>query len=383
MSDLARPVRGTRPANRRELILSTATDLFAARGYEHVSISDIAAEVAVGPSALYRHFPGKEHILVEVICDIVHDFLDVLAASNDGDVLAVSAAFALDHRATGVLWEREARHLSPESYAVARESTRSARAAFEHAAIAAEPAATPTTALAALSVILSPSFHRIELPRPGYERLVAELARHVLTAQLPVPQIPAGAVPTGLKRSSTRAMLLDSAVRLFAEHTYASVSMEVVADSVGMAPSSLYNHLPSKSDLLLTALTRADGYLQLTLDQILAQSTEPGEALAALIDAYAAFAARNPNLVDVLVTEPRNLPVHEGAQLRLDQRQYVDEWVHLYRATRPDLDAGQARVAVHALLMTMNDLARMPSGVESRPDAELVLGLLGRRILGL
>ncbi|SDP59146.1 hypothetical protein SAMN04489867_3045 [Pedococcus dokdonensis] len=32
--------------------------------------------------------------------------------------------------------------------------------------------------------------------------------------------------------------------------------------------------------------------------------------------------------------------------------------------------------------MTINDLARTP-GVGSRPDAEMVLGAVGRRILGL
>jgi AcrR family transcriptional regulator len=382
VSDPARPLRGTRPANRRELILGTATDLFAARGYEHVSVSDIAAEVAVGPSALYRHFPGKEQLLVEVIRSIVGDFVDVLDRSQGSDVIAACAAFALDHRATGVLWEREARHLSADSYAIARDSMRSARAAFERAVIAAEPGATSTTALAALSVILSPSFHRIHLPRPGYDRLLAGLARQVLTTALPEPPPTAAVAPHGLGRSSTRASLVDSAVRLFAERTYASVSMESVAASLGMAPSSLYNHLPNKSDLLLTALTRADGYLQLTMDQVLAQSTHAAQALAGLVDTYAAFAVRNPNLVAVLVTETRNLPADEGAQLRLDQRQYVDEWVHLYRATRPDLDRGEARVAVHALLMTMNDLARTP-GVQSRPDAEQVLQLLGCRILGL
>jgi AcrR family transcriptional regulator len=382
VGDHARPLRGTRPANRRELILATARELFAARGYEHVSIGDIATEVAVAPSALYRHFPGKEQLLVEVIRGIVADFTGVLDAGHGTDVLAASAAFALDHRATGVLWEREARHLSADSYAAALESMRSARAAFERAVTAAEPAATSTTALAALSVILSPSFHRVELPRPGYERLLAELARRVLGTPLPeAPPAPRGG-PRGLGRSSTRATLVDSAVRLFAERTYASVSMEVVADSVGMAASSLYNHLPNKSDLLVTALTRANGYLQLTLDTTLAHSTHPQEALAALIDTYAWFAARNPDLVGVLVTETRNLPADEGAQLLLDQRHYVDEWVHLYRATRPGLGSGEARVAVHALLMTMNDLART-SGVESRPDAEQVLGLLGRRILGL
>jgi AcrR family transcriptional regulator len=57
----------TRPPNRRELILAAATELFAARGYEYVGMSEIAEEVAVQPSALYRHFAGKEQLLAEIL----------------------------------------------------------------------------------------------------------------------------------------------------------------------------------------------------------------------------------------------------------------------------------------------------------------------------
>ena len=382
MSDQARPSRGTRPANRRALILAAATDLFSARGYEHVAISDIAAEVAVSPSALYRHFPSKEQLLVEVVGSIVDDFVAMLAADPDGDVLAQSAAFALDHRATGAIWQRETRHLSPAAFAVAHERMRAARIAFVDAATAGEPRATTTSALAALSVILSPSFHRIELPRSAYEGLLTDLARRALITTFPAAPSPPVAVAGGLQRVSTRANLLAAAVRLFAERTYASVSMEDVARAVGLAPSSLYNHFPTKSDLLLTALNQANGYLQITLDDVLVRSADPGGALLVLIERYAAFAARNPRLVNVLVTGTRNLPVDEGAKLRLEQRQYVGEWVHLYLAARPEVDAEEARVIVQAVLMTMNDLARSPA-IAARPDVEQVLALLGGQVLGL
>ena len=57
------PPRGTRPANRRELLRQAATDLFARRGYANVAMSDVAAAVNVGPSAVYRHYPGKAELL--------------------------------------------------------------------------------------------------------------------------------------------------------------------------------------------------------------------------------------------------------------------------------------------------------------------------------
>ena len=63
----APPPRGTRPRNRRRLIVAAAAELFASRGYAQVSMADVADAVAVRPSALYRHFRGKDDLLVRQI----------------------------------------------------------------------------------------------------------------------------------------------------------------------------------------------------------------------------------------------------------------------------------------------------------------------------
>ncbi|MFE3449555.1 TetR/AcrR family transcriptional regulator [Nonomuraea sp. NPDC059194] len=56
--------------NRRDEILEAAATLFAARGYHGVSIEDLGAAVGVSGPALYRHFSGKEALLVEMLTDI-------------------------------------------------------------------------------------------------------------------------------------------------------------------------------------------------------------------------------------------------------------------------------------------------------------------------
>ncbi len=384
VSTEVRPRRGTRPANRRELILAAATRLFAERGYEHVSVGDIAAEVEVGPSALYRHFKGKEQILVEVIGLVVDDFTTLLRSGADPrEVLVSSAGFVLDHRAIGLLWEREARHLPPAAYAGALERIREVRTAFAQAVGPADggEGGDGTNASAAMSVVMSPSFHHTHLPRPAYEAHITDLAERVLAT--PLPRVDRRAEsPRGLRRSSTREGLVAAAVELFAERTYATVSIEDVATSVGMAASSLYNHLPSKNELLLTALTRADGFLQLTLDQALARSADAESALGALVETYTSFALESPALIDVLVTEVRNLPDGPATTLHQEQRAYVDEWSHLVQELHPGLDAPTARVTVHATLMMINDLARSP-GARSRADAEEALTALARSALGI
>lgn len=61
-----RPRRGLR---RRE-ILAAAAALFAERGYHGVSIDDIGAAVGMSGPGIYRHFPGKDAVLAEMLLDI-------------------------------------------------------------------------------------------------------------------------------------------------------------------------------------------------------------------------------------------------------------------------------------------------------------------------
>jgi AcrR family transcriptional regulator len=47
-------------------ILEAALQLFASQGFHGVSVRDLARELRLQPSALYAHFPSKEHVLAEL-----------------------------------------------------------------------------------------------------------------------------------------------------------------------------------------------------------------------------------------------------------------------------------------------------------------------------
>ena len=49
----------------RELIAATAARLFAERGYEHVSVLDIAAAAEVSEQTVYNHFPTKSELILD------------------------------------------------------------------------------------------------------------------------------------------------------------------------------------------------------------------------------------------------------------------------------------------------------------------------------
>ena len=60
--------------NKREEILIAATERFGRDGYEHTKWADIAADVGVGPTALYHSFESKQHCLYVIMEQAIEDF---------------------------------------------------------------------------------------------------------------------------------------------------------------------------------------------------------------------------------------------------------------------------------------------------------------------
>ncbi|AXG77984.1 SACE_7040 family transcriptional regulator [Streptomyces paludis] len=61
---------------RREQILKQAARLFAERGFHGVGVDEIGAAVGISGPGLYRHFPGKEAMLAELLVGISSRLLD-------------------------------------------------------------------------------------------------------------------------------------------------------------------------------------------------------------------------------------------------------------------------------------------------------------------
>lgn len=61
--------------NRREQILATAAELFAARGFHGVSVSEIGAACGISGPALYKHFPAKDAVLAAMLVGISEELL--------------------------------------------------------------------------------------------------------------------------------------------------------------------------------------------------------------------------------------------------------------------------------------------------------------------
>lgn len=73
-----------RLAGNREAILAAARRLVAAGGYRNAPITAVAAEAGVSTGLIYRHFPSKADLFVEVLTAAVEHELDILSAIADG-----------------------------------------------------------------------------------------------------------------------------------------------------------------------------------------------------------------------------------------------------------------------------------------------------------
>ncbi len=80
-------------SDRRQQLLSAAERLFAERGFLAVRLEDIGAAAGVSGPAIYRHFPNKESLLVELLVGISTRLLDGARKVRDD---SSDAAAALD-----------------------------------------------------------------------------------------------------------------------------------------------------------------------------------------------------------------------------------------------------------------------------------------------
>lgn len=115
---------------RRDQILDTAAELFAAKGFHGVSVGEIGRSCGISGPALYKHFASKDAVLAAMLVGISERLLDegrlrVARAGDAGHALESLVVwhvdFALRHRSLIVVQDRDWQSLPPD----ARERVRS------------------------------------------------------------------------------------------------------------------------------------------------------------------------------------------------------------------------------------------------------------------
>jgi AcrR family transcriptional regulator len=331
---------------------------------------------------LYRHFGGKEDLLLACTDEAAARFEAAVAGPIDFGTLA---GLALEHRELAVLWQREARYLAEDRRRDFRRRLRGIADSVAKSLKRDRPELTESDAdllaWSVLAVLAGPSHHSVGLDRARFEALLVRLLDVVVSSNVPeAGEAPLAVIPDDVAEpESRREALLAAAVRLFSEQGYPSASMADVGSAAGIRGPSVYNHFANKLELLVAALDRAHATLQQGLAHALAQETGPLAVLGALLDSYLALSLEHSDLVGTLVTEAVHLPDAERGTLRQVQRAYVAQWVVLLRKGNP-MPEPEARIVVHTVLTLVNDLVRV-SHLRRRPNLAGELASLGRTLL--
>jgi AcrR family transcriptional regulator len=377
-------------------------------------MDEIAASVGITAAALYRHFPNKYALFVECargLVDGLVDTLDGLPADADlPSTLAAIAHVTVTNRSTAGLYRWEARYLEGPDRAALGTAFRAVTAKVAGAirterTMAAASRSTvdhDTSAVAdflavgALGAIGSATVHRTTIGARRLERVLTDAALRVARLPHAFGRFPEPAEPReleadrrdadgfGERSTGRKGQILGAAIELFYRDGYPAVTMEAIADAVGLTPSGLYRHYRGKSDILLAACLQAaelldaavDRALQRRRDEFTARQRREDRArgsaahppvrpevaaqaeLIALIGAYVGYSFEHAELTAVAAAELGGLPADVQRPLRAAQRDHLARWEGHLGAARPDLDPVVVRVLVHAGLGVVQETGR-------------------------
>ena len=380
----AAPANGVRrrPKDRKAQILRAAAESFSARGYHAVGMDDIAAQLGISATALYRHYANKYDLFRACVLALGQQlvdataFCDELPSDAEPDavcrrIVAALTEVAIANRESSGLYRWEGRYLRGDDQSVLMAQIQVVNRRIQRPLMAQRPTVTSVErwilSAAALSVIGSIADHRVKLSAPQIRALLPELVGTVLAAELPSPReaaeqpsvTPRPAPP--LQAIGRYEAVLQQSLLLFDKQGYHETGIGEIAASVGIPPSGIYRYFAGKQDILCAVFRRAADRISAELSSVLSGETNPVAALHALIGKYVANSFANRSLAHVYYTERVNLPDADQEMLRDVQRATVDSWVRLVTAARPGLDAAPARFAVHAAMALVIDLGRLVS----------------------
>lgn len=318
--DVVQP-RTSKGAATRDRLMRAASRLFAEQGYDGTSVDAIATEAGITVPGMYKHFPNKAAVLMEVArsATLTSSSRQQLSGAAAGDLPHRLAALFAEYTAEGQI---ERRRLSIE---LSRASTQNAelrealiaynarlRDALRSTLIAGVPELGDDDEGEMLAhlllVLLMGAIHldTLDAELIGDQSLVAFLADRfavvladrgtaapaastaatATTASITLRRQDEPEPDDGRRRRSarTRRRIFDAATELFALHGYDGTTTEMIAARAEITVPGLYLHVASKEELLVEVGRRTfSGY---RLARPLGSGGDPVAFLVELACAY-------------------------------------------------------------------------------------------------
>lgn len=80
---------------KKQNLIQSALELFALKGYDGVSVRDIAKRAGVSEAALYKHFKGKEDLALSIFNMIIKEYSNRLLSIKENPTSAVDKLCAI------------------------------------------------------------------------------------------------------------------------------------------------------------------------------------------------------------------------------------------------------------------------------------------------
>ncbi|HEX5725300.1 MAG TPA: TetR/AcrR family transcriptional regulator [Longimicrobiaceae bacterium] len=135
-------------------------------------------------------------------------------------------------------------------------------------------------------------------------------------------------------REARRRAILDSAVRVFAEHGFFAARIRDIAAGAGVAEGTIYLYFDGKDDLLLTAFREKVNEFCASARDVLPSDLPFQERLARFVELQFRSIEAEPSLATVLLLESRQSSKFYGGAVRDVLKQYAGAIDELLESAR-------------------------------------------------
>ena len=168
--------------------------------------------------------------------------------------------------------------------------------------------------------------------------------------------------------------VLATAAALFYERGAVDTSVRDLTRACGLTPGALYNHFPSKDELLYTLVRHGHARMQTRIDHAIAAAPDdPASALRAFVSAYVTGHVTNPELAQTARREYLHLSPQRYAEIvearRAVRRQLSDLLAAGQRSGAFELIGGKDG-AVASALMVLDMCSRTSEWFDRARDSD-------------
>jgi TetR/AcrR family transcriptional regulator, cholesterol catabolism regulator len=180
-------------------------------------------------------------------------------------------------------------------------------------------------------------------------------------------------------RVARRGMVIEAAVRLFAEKGYRATSVEDIMASLDSTGAAFYYYFKSKEKVLAAIFDEAMGHVERELAEVLSLELSPPEALERVIATHARVIAENLHLSVVMFQDLRAVSPSLAREVTQRERKYTHaiREVYLTGVANGTLISTDPELVVDALLGMANSIYRWYQPWR-HPDPKAIGDLIGR-----